>query len=651
MKKVSGTPRRAERRGRSRPASPRPTDRSRRTARGTGGRPQGSRARSARGTGRRGAPSRSHSDWSTRVSPRHGVQSADQTFSTIGVPRSSPSAIVPSEEAGASFSLSCFGGAARVEHAKADVRRASRRRVPGAAGAGLDGSGRRGSAGRFACAVGSAPAGSLESPSSRSEASTIASATTGTMITAARAATRRLLIYAMPEHNLVENGIRTQVLCYDRASRAGVSFSREGFGLTVFRSAPRWQLLILTLAAALLVLPAAAQATPTFLSGDQHLGSGPGRLRAAGRGRPRRHRDRRLDAFRRHQLQDPVRRTARPTGAWSAPQTISDPGVSASGPSLAVDPSGNAVAVWTQSDGRASHHAAYQARRRLVRRAGWRLGRGPGRDRARRVDGQQPATRSSLGSARTARSSASKPRSAAPARAAVFGPISTCRQQGRTASSRRWPPGRTSTSTAWLSGPARTARTCACSPRGGADVTASRGRRARPRSVRARAGVQRVLGGNRSHGAPLAFPSCAPPVQSSSVLTMGARTRTAPPANFSGFVRYIAVAGNSATEADEADVSLVLSLADVRNKPALTDYVGSVYGGPSSRSPTRATPTESAGARHHSAHPVPVHGRLRVDHQRHDGLDLQRRTRPPTRSCRAPWSRAGGRSGSSARSR
>jgi hypothetical protein len=81
---------------------------------------------------------------------------------------------------------------------------------------------------------------------------------------------------------------------------------------------------------------------------------------------------------------------------------------------------------------------------------------------------------------------------------------------------------------------------------------------------------------NRAHGAPLAFPSCASPQQASSLLTIGSPDANVAAANFSGFVRYLVVAGNAATDADEADVRLIASLADVRNNPSLTDYTGSV---------------------------------------------------------------------------
>ena len=41
-------------------------------------------------------------------------------------------------------------------------------------------------------------------------------------------------------------------------------------------------------------------------------------------------------------------------------------------------------------------------------------------------------------------------------------------------------------------------------------------------------------------------------------------------------MRMKAVAGNPATEANEADVQLFTQVTDVRNHPALTDYVGNI---------------------------------------------------------------------------
>jgi hypothetical protein len=73
--------------------------------------------------------------------------------------------------------------------------------------------------------------------------------------------------------------------------------------------------------------------------------------------------------------------------------------------------------------------------------------------------------------------------------------------------------------------------------------------------------------GNRTHGAPLAYPSCAPPVQASNYLTVG--TPDAPgngaAANSISSASYIA---------SGSDVKVKLSATDVRNKSDLTDYAG-----------------------------------------------------------------------------
>jgi hypothetical protein len=73
--------------------------------------------------------------------------------------------------------------------------------------------------------------------------------------------------------------------------------------------------------------------------------------------------------------------------------------------------------------------------------------------------------------------------------------------------------------------------------------------------------------GNRVHGAPLANASCAPPVQSSSILTIGSPDANGAGANFAGTAQLIQQTGN---------VRLLLSMSDVRNKTTLTDYTGSV---------------------------------------------------------------------------
>jgi virginiamycin B lyase len=82
------------------------------------------------------------------------------------------------------------------------------------------------------------------------------------------------------------------------------------------------------------------------------------------------------------------------------------------------------------------------------------------------------------------------------------------------------------------------------------------------------------LGANRTHGAPLAHPSCAPPVQSSGFLTVGTPDANGAAANSVGSIVLTAVTGNPATTADEADVRIAASATDVRLKAGLGDYTG-----------------------------------------------------------------------------
>ena len=79
---------------------------------------------------------------------------------------------------------------------------------------------------------------------------------------------------------------------------------------------------------------------------------------------------------------------------------------------------------------------------------------------------------------------------------------------------------------------------------------------------------------NRQHGPPLAFPSCNPPQQTSSELTVGTPNPTSPAANSTGFVKFGVLTGNPNTPANEADVAVHVSMTDVRDKGDLSDYTG-----------------------------------------------------------------------------
>ena len=82
--------------------------------------------------------------------------------------------------------------------------------------------------------------------------------------------------------------------------------------------------------------------------------------------------------------------------------------------------------------------------------------------------------------------------------------------------------------------------------------------------------------GNRTHGPPLVHPSCNPPVRSSSQLTIGSPDSNGKGANFSGFIKYKVVPGNTGTPADEADVTINMQISDVYRVSGLTDYTGEV---------------------------------------------------------------------------
>ena len=79
---------------------------------------------------------------------------------------------------------------------------------------------------------------------------------------------------------------------------------------------------------------------------------------------------------------------------------------------------------------------------------------------------------------------------------------------------------------------------------------------------------------NRMHGPPLAFGSCAAPVQRSTQLTVGTADANGQTTNSVGSLKMSVMPGNPATQADEADVALSVSISDVRRNSDLADYGG-----------------------------------------------------------------------------
>jgi glucose/arabinose dehydrogenase len=95
---------------------------------------------------------------------------------------------------------------------------------------------------------------------------------------------------------------------------------------------------------------------------------------------------------------------------------------------------------------------------------------------------------------------------------------------------------------------------------------------------------------NRTHGAPLAFSSCAPPAQQSGFVTVGTPDANGAGASSVGFVLLKAIVGNSGTPPDEADLRLTTTITDVRRRTGLADYTGQLQ----ARLPIRITDLDNA---------------------------------------------------------
>jgi hypothetical protein len=78
---------------------------------------------------------------------------------------------------------------------------------------------------------------------------------------------------------------------------------------------------------------------------------------------------------------------------------------------------------------------------------------------------------------------------------------------------------------------------------------------------------------NSTHGPPLAFSSCGPPLQASTYLTVGSRA-TGTNASSVGTIELEAIHGDPSTAVNEADIGIEARLTDVRRRSDLSDYPG-----------------------------------------------------------------------------
>jgi hypothetical protein len=274
--------------------------------------------------------------------------------------------------------------------------------------------------------------------------------------------------------------------------------------------------------------------------------------------------------------------TRTPGGAWTAPVTLSDPPgspppvQSASSPELDIDSAGNALVVWSRFDG---------TNRRIqasFRPSGGSFGTpvtvsDPGGDADEpdvsfdgnnralvvwdRYDGTKLRVQAAIRSAGSG---------------GTFGAIQTLSDPGQDAYQAQATAGPDVDSNAavvWTRSDGTNLRVQSSRRRDPGGFPRPKG--AGPvRASLVPAYNQCTTAANRTHGLPLALPSCNPPVQSSSVLTVGTLDKNGFSANFIGSVRFLPVSGNTATEANEADIKLIVSLTDIRNNPSGTDYAG-----------------------------------------------------------------------------
>jgi hypothetical protein len=79
---------------------------------------------------------------------------------------------------------------------------------------------------------------------------------------------------------------------------------------------------------------------------------------------------------------------------------------------------------------------------------------------------------------------------------------------------------------------------------------------------------------DRTHGPPLAFGSCHPPVAESPALTVGTPDANGLPARAVAHARLGVRPGDPRTSADEADVLVAVAVTDVRDRATMDDHAG-----------------------------------------------------------------------------
>ena len=165
---------------------------------------------------------------------------------------------------------------------------------------------------------------------------------------------------------------------------------------------------------------------------------------------------------------------------------------------------------------------------------------------------------------------------------------------------------------------------------------------------------------DRTHGPPLAFPSCASPTPASPNLRVGNPQQPGgAPANMAGSVRFDAIAGTPGPPDDGEDILIKASITDVRcTVRNLNIYIRPPAGHrtanrrtTTSASCTRqSTPGRQTGSMRSRPAAAPTRGRSRTSHGTSCRAAPRRRpasgARAGRRQASTPWSRARSRMGS-----
>jgi hypothetical protein len=265
------------------------------------------------------------------------------------------------------------------------------------------------------------------------------------------------------------------------------------------------------------------------------------------------------------------------TGAWTPPQNISDPNQSASNPDVAIDNSGNALVAWSRSDGTNIRiQAAYRPFGGAF--AAPVTISDPGFDATKPAidfdnSGKALITWQRFDGAKLRVQATTRGAGAAGAYLNET-TLSPGGQDGFNPQADAGPNVDTNGVVVWTRSDGTNLRVQ--SSRRADVVGFARPRGATPTRISLVPAYNTCSIPNRTHGPALAYPSCNPPVRSSSTLTVGTTDANGAQSNSVSSVRYRVINGNTSTEADEADVDLIVDLSDVRNHPSLTDYTGRV---------------------------------------------------------------------------